>query len=181
MLTHLQRRKLTRYFRVYDVDDDGRLAMADFERIIENVRIIHGISSGSTAYCALRDAYTIRWDALRGVADSNADDGVDLEEWLGYWSELLDSEERYDEEVTAVTNRIFDMFDTDQDGTLGADEFCDFFGVFGLKAALARRVFAEIDLDGGGAISRERLRKLTDEFYSSDDPNAPGNNLFGPY
>jgi len=181
MLTDLQRRKLTRYFRVYDVDDDGRMANADFERVIENVRILHGINAGSTAYCALRDAYLMRWDALRRFADTNADGSVDLGEWLGYWAELLDSNERYEQEVVDVTDRIFKLFDTDEDGVLGADEFCDFFGVFGLKSALARQVFMGMDLDCDGSITRDELLELADQFYRSDDPDAPGNNLFGPY
>lgn len=181
MLTDLQRRKLTRYFRVYDVDDDGRMGNSDFERIVENVRILHGVSPGSTRYCALRDAYMIRWDALRGFADANSDGSVDLEEWLGYWSELLDSPKRYAEEIIEVTDRIFGMFDADQDGVLGADEFCDFFGVFGLKTALARQVFLDIDLDGDGTITRAEFLEMADQFYRSNDPEAPGNKLFGPY
>jgi Ca2+-binding EF-hand superfamily protein len=181
MLTDLQRRKLTRYFRVYDLDDDGRLANADFERVVENVRILHDVDAGSAVYCRLRDAYIIRWDALRGFADKDADGSVDLDEWLGYWTELLGSSERYDAEVVAVTDRIFEMFDTDGDGVLGANEFCDFFGMFGLKTAMARQVFIGLDLDGDGAITRDELLEMADQFYRSNDPAAPGNNLFGPY
>jgi Ca2+-binding EF-hand superfamily protein len=181
MLTNLQRRKLTRYFRVYDVDDDGRMANADFERVVENVRILHGISSGSEEYRKLREAYLGRWEALRRFADADADGSVDLAEWLGYWSGLLDADDRYQEEVIAVTDRMFQLFDTDEDGVLGPDEFCDFFGIFGLKSALARGVFVELDLDGDGAISRAELLEMADQFYRSDDPSAPGNNLFGPY
>ena len=36
MLTDLQTKKLTRYFEVYDIDDDGVIQASDFERIVEN-------------------------------------------------------------------------------------------------------------------------------------------------
>ena len=36
MLTDLQTKKLTRYFQVYDIDDDGAIEASDFERIVEN-------------------------------------------------------------------------------------------------------------------------------------------------
>jgi Ca2+-binding EF-hand superfamily protein len=39
MLSDLYTKKLTRCFQVCDIDDDGCIAAADFERIVENVRI----------------------------------------------------------------------------------------------------------------------------------------------
>jgi Ca2+-binding EF-hand superfamily protein len=47
MLRGLQERKLTRYFQVYDIDDDGQIASPDFERVIENVRILRGASESN--------------------------------------------------------------------------------------------------------------------------------------
>ena len=42
MLSDLQTKKLTRYFQVYDMDDDGRIEASDFERVVENVKILRG-------------------------------------------------------------------------------------------------------------------------------------------
>ncbi|MBT4438248.1 MAG: hypothetical protein HOD00_12070 [Gemmatimonadales bacterium] len=33
---------MTRYFQVYDADDDGQIDAGDFERVVENVRILRG-------------------------------------------------------------------------------------------------------------------------------------------
>lgn len=85
MLSDLQTKKLTRYFQVYDIDDDGRIAATDFERIIENVRVLHGAGNGSKGYDGLRVAYVNLWNRLREGADGDLDGGIDLDEWLAYW------------------------------------------------------------------------------------------------
>lgn len=180
MLTDLQRRKLTRYFRVYDIDDDGRIGLADFERVVENVRILHGLPSGSPAHRALRDAYLRRWEALRLSADTDGDGGVDLDEWLASWDGVLRSDDRYEVEVATVVRRLLELFDTDEDGVLGPREFADFFGIYGLSTDLAHSTFARLDADGDGMITRAELLEISHEFYRGNDPDAPGNHLYGP-
>jgi Ca2+-binding EF-hand superfamily protein len=180
MLSDLRKRKLTRYFRVYDVDDDGRIARPDFERVVENVRMLHGVGEKSPGHRALLAGYLRRWDALRASADADADGGVDLGEWLAYWDAVLGDDARYQAEVASVADQLFELFDHDGDGVLGADEFCNFYGVYGLKSAQARQVFVDLDRDGDGVITREELMEMAHQFYRSDDPEAPGNGLFGP-
>lgn len=180
MLSELQTKKLTRYFQVYDIDDDGRIDAADFERIVENVRILHGEDGRSGEPDPLRDAYMKLWDGLSSAADGDGDGGVSLDEWLAYWQITLGDDQRYREEVLELTDRLFTIFDLDEDGTIGAAEFIDFYGIFGLPVDLAETVFVELDTDGDGIISREELIDASGDFLRSDDPNAPGNLLFGP-
>lgn len=181
MLTDLQRKKLTRYFRVYDVDDNNRIGPGDFERVVESVRILHGLATNSPGHQGLRDGFLRRWESLRKSADADQDGSVDLAEWLDYWDHLIETDEQYEAEVTEIAARLFEIFDADEDGLLGADEFCDFYGVYGLPSALARRVFLDLDLDGNAVISRTELMEMVHQFYRGTDPNAPGNQLFGPY
>jgi len=180
MLTDLQKKKLTRYFRVYDVDDNGTISLQDFERVAENVRALHGVDPLSPAHTGLRAGFMLRWNALATSADQDKDGRVDLDEWLSYWDGVLGDEARYEAEIATVTERLFEVFDTDEDGVLGADEFCNFYGVYGLKSALARQVFMDLDEDGDGRVTREELMAMAHQFYRGDDPDAPGNRLFGP-
>jgi juvenile hormone diol kinase len=180
MLTDLQRQKLAHYFRVYDVDDDGTISLRDFERVVENVRALHGVDESSPVHGGLRDGYLLRWSALAASADEDKDGNVDLDEWLSYWEDVLDDDVRYEVEIVSVTQRLFEVFDTDEDGVLGADEFCNFYGVYGLKSTLARQVFMDLDADGDGQVTRMELMVMAHQFYRSDDPDAPGNRLFGP-
>ncbi len=76
---------------------------------------------------------------------------------------------------------MFEIFDTDGGGVLGADEVCDFFGVYGLHSATARRVVLDLDADGDAVVGREELTEMVHQFYRSSDSNAPGNQLWGPY
>lgn len=181
MLSDLQTKKLTRYFQVYDVDDDGRIDAADFERILENVRLLYGDDGTSGGADPLREAYMKFWDGLCRAADGDGDGGVSLEEWLAYWQLTLGDDGRYREEVRELTDRLFTIFDLDEDGTIGAAEFIDFHGIFGLPVDLAETVFVELDADGDGMISREELIGASGDFFRSNDPDAPGNFLFGPY
>lgn len=180
MLTDLQKKKLTRYFRVYDLDDNGSIALPDFERVVENVRALYGVHESSKTHRDLRAGYLRRWSALAASADKDHSGDVDLGEWLTYWDAVLSDDTRYVAEVSSVTERLFEVFDTDLDGVLGSDEFCNFYGVYGLKSALARQVFMDLDADGDGRVTRQELLDMAHEFYRSDDPDAPGNRLFGP-
>lgn len=181
MLSDLQTKKLTRYFQVYDIDDDGHIDSADFDRIVHNVMILHWAEEGSETTDALREAYRRFWQGLKTAADGDGDGGVSLDEWLAYWQVALENDDRYETEVHALTNRLFTVFDLDEDDTIGAAEFMDFFGVFGLQVDLAESVFVELDTNGDGVISRDELLDVARDFYRSDDPEAPGNLLFGPF
>ena len=181
MLSDLQTKKLTRYFQVYDVDDDGRIGASDFERVLENVRILRGAAPQSAEGNGLREAYMAFWTSLSASADVDKDGGVDLDEWLAYWQLTLEDDARYEQEVEAITDHLFSVFDTDEDRVIGPDEFADFYGVFGLGANLARSVFIELDANGDGIISRDELLEIGRQFYRSDDPGSAGNMLFGPF
>ena len=181
MLSELQQRKLTRCFRVYDIDDDGRIGPGDYERVVENVRVLHGLGDHSPGQQALREGFLHRWESLRDSADGDDDGGVDLDEWLSYWSAVISHDETYEQVMTSVVQRLLEIFDTDEDGVIGSDEYSDLFSVYGLSAELAREVFSVLDQNGDGAISHEELMEHVHAFYRGDDPDAPGNQLFGPY
>lgn len=178
MLSDLQTRKLTRYFQVYDINDDGRIEASDFERIVENVRLLHGEEDRIDG---LHQAYRGLWHRISESADSDGDKGIDLDEWLAYWQLALEDDGRYEREVEALTDRLISVFDLDDDGSIGSSEFADFYGIFGLPVHLAETVFVELDGDSDGRVTRDELRAASQAFFRSDDVEEAGNFLFGPY
>jgi len=179
VLSDLQTKKLTRYFQVYDIDDDGRIESSDFARIVENVGVLHG--SDRAGSDPVRQAYRALWERLREGADSDGDQGVDLDEWLGYWQLALEDDERFESEVLAITDRLFSVFDLDEDNGIGRNEFADFYGIFGLSVDLASTVFDTLDADGKGMLTRAGLDGIARQFFRGDDVEEPGSFLFGPY
>ena len=121
------------------------------------------------------------WDRLSSSADGDHSGGVDLDEWLAYWQLALEDDERCEGETQALTDRLLSVFDVDEDGTIGLREFADFYGVFGLSVSLAETVFVELDSDSDGVITRAELLDISRQFYRSDDVEATGNILFGPF
>ena len=105
----------------------------------------------------------------------------DLDEWLAYWQLALEDDARYEREVEALTDRLFSVFDLDEDDGIGKQEFADFYGIFGLPVHLAETVFAELDGDDDGRMTRDELRAAARSFFRSDDIEESGNLLFGPY
>ena len=180
MLSDLKRLKLTRYFEMYDIDDDGVVDRRDFERIIENVRFLHGVPQTSPVFTSLQAAYMDQWHALMVSADIDENGSVDPDEWVAYFTGVIGDQELYEAAVTNLVFGLLSVFDTNGDGVLGADEFVNFYGLFGRSAALARQVFIELDRDFDGKISMEELMVMAEGFFRSDDPDAPGNSLFGP-
>ena len=83
--------------------------------------------------------------------------------------------------MQTVTDRFFTIFDLDEDEVIGVREFVDFYGIFGLPVTLAETIFEALDANEDGAITRAEFLDATREFYRSDDVEARGNFLFGPY
>ena len=179
MLTDLQRAKLSRYFQMYDVDDDGVVGRKDFERILENLRQLYNLGDSDPRFIAIRESYLQQWEGLVEFADIDADGTVDPEEWLAYFTGVLGDTELYEAAVTSLVFELLNFFDTDEDGVLGADEFVNFYGLFGRSAAMARQVFVGLDRDSDGRITVEELMLMAQEFFQGDDPQSPGNSLFG--
>jgi Ca2+-binding EF-hand superfamily protein len=142
--------------------------------------MLHGINVDSPAHQRLREGYAKRWVHMGVAADVDRNHAVDLSEWLAYWDEVLADDKRFDAEVATLEERFFEIFDTDEDGVIGPDEFCNFFSCHGLSAAMARQIFLDLDANGDGVVSHQELMEMAREFYRGNDPDAPGNFLFGP-
>lgn len=185
MLGDLQRKKLERKFHVFDANGDGFVQREDFDIIIDKLLQLRGLSTDSTAGGAVRDQYLDYWMTLQRFADANRDQRVSLAEWMEYHDAALEFEKVLEEQGEEGTLQpfaevLFQMLDTNGDGQVSADEYCEFLQAYKLDENAARQTFQHLDERNNGFITLEELFGLVEQFYASNDPEAAGNWLFGP-
>ncbi|MDA0269196.1 MAG: calcium-binding protein [Cyanobacteria bacterium] len=181
MLTELQNRKLLKLFCMYDGDRDGFLVCQDFEKIASKLATIKNLGSRSPKFMMLRERMVKAWKNLLKQADASGDKKISLEEWLAYHDEVLSDRATYTAEVQAVMELIFDMFDTDGNGTICAQEWAELFQVYNIHPAYAPSTFKQLDANQDGCLSKDEVLALIDEFFCGDNAGAIANAMFGPY
>lgn len=92
-----------------------------------------------------------------------------------------------DNERQGVLQRLFEMIaawmdiaDTDGDGPIDEEEYIAMYSkTLGASREDLKVAFTKLDLDGNGTLDNEEAHRAAIEYCSSDDPQAPGNWLFG--
>ncbi len=178
MLTDLQKRKLAVLFHANDANRDGFLEQEDFERIADLYAQPRGWQPGSPGYDSLHATFLGIWQGLRESAHPARADRVTLDEMLASFDRLFQSDPDLVPRLSALA---FDTLDADGDGKIFIDEYRQLLATALLDAPVADQTFPRLDLNSDGYLTREELNQLFAEFFLSDDPNAPGNWLWGPY
>ena len=181
MLTDFQKRKLTIWFNLCDLDKNGLLEAGDYERLIENVARERGFAKGSPAYDLIHAGYIRGWQQIARFADKDRPGQVGLEQFLASHDEMLSDRTLFDALVLGVADSIIKLSDQDGDGKLSEHEYVTNMRAYGLDEAHAKEAFQQLDRDADGFISKDELMKDVEEFYYSNDPAAPGNWLVGPF
>lgn len=180
MLTDFQKRKLTAVFDMYDVDKDGLLEQADYEQIVQNLaRSLH-YQPGSPEYARLYADHMALWNntyQLCGAPDSQS---VTREEYVAALDQLLSNKDNYRAIVGNWTDSLIELSDRDGDGRLSKQEYVTNLRNFNAAEAAANEAFRRLDRNGDGYLTRDEILRSVEEFFYSDDPEAPGNWLVGP-
>jgi Ca2+-binding EF-hand superfamily protein len=183
MLGHLQRQKSHHYFDLIDHDGDGYIEANDFE--VQADRLADERALSGEDRDALRDQMQGWWHQLCATADVNDDDRISRSEWEDFWNAIQASiEEGTDSETDQMIESLeqsgrvtFQTIDASGSGEITEAEYADWLTAWG--AAGSDEAFATLDRDDSGTLSEEDLIEATKEFYLSDDPDAPGNLLYG--
>ncbi|WP_314250768.1 hypothetical protein [Streptomyces sp. DSM 40907] len=70
----------------------------------------------------------------------------------------------------------------DDDGLIGLDEYLLLSqAIGGVPAQQMQEAFHRLDRDGNGTLDPAEIDAAVVEFFTSEDPNAPGNWLYGPF
>jgi Ca2+-binding EF-hand superfamily protein len=182
MLTDLQRKKITRIFRLYDVDGDGFVGREDYERVAHNVADHNGYAKGSPQYDGVLTSYLNAWEGTRRMSDRDNDNRISLDEHLAGYEHLLDT--AGPAAFVAVADAATALIDQDGDGKLSQHEWVNNLVAWAsgaISESVALETFRKLDTNGDGYIGRDEMRTIVREFFTSDDPNALGNWMVGPY
>jgi Ca2+-binding EF-hand superfamily protein len=160
--------KVARVFAAMDADGDGYLTEADFR------------------------ALTARWVTLRG----NGDHTRLTEVMMGWWTTLRDAagtDEVTIDEVLAVVDQLkhmpqavadtadamFEAVDENADGRISQTEYRQLVEAWNGRRTETAEVFALLDLNHDGYLSRSEFAEHWTEFWAGDNPDAPGSWVFG--
>jgi Ca2+-binding EF-hand superfamily protein len=180
-ITDLQRRKLERRFEILDRDGDGKLEQADYEQVTSRMAAAFGHDPDGPPAVALRDTYLALWAALLRKMDSDGDGQISRDEFItSVARSIVAREDGFSRHIEPIAHAVLTMADTNGSGELDADEFSRMWVAIGVPADDTARAFQQLDRDQSGRLSLDEITAAIHEYYTSVDPNAPGNALFGP-
>lgn len=181
MLTDIQRSKLDRRFELLDADGDGVITAADYDMAAASVCRAFDFAEDSPQYERVHVIYLRLWVALSRKADARESGRVTREQFVQSCAEsIVEPARGYDRIIRPVAQTIFDLIDDDDSGTLEVEELANWANAYGVCADDAERAFRALDRNGDGVLDLEEIQQALREFYTSDDPDAPGNHIFGP-
>jgi Ca2+-binding EF-hand superfamily protein len=175
VISELKRRKIVAVFHRLDANGNGVLDRNDFSDICARYIQQGDWGHDSAQAEGMRALFHGWWDAISAAVDLDNDGVLTVDEFVDGAASLGgDSAE-------GVGPMLFDAFDPSGDGLISPAEYRAFLALYQVDAEQADETFARLDLDGDGHITREEFASLFMEFHASEDEDAPGNWLFGPY
>ncbi|MFJ6422905.1 EF-hand domain-containing protein [Streptomyces hydrogenans] len=176
MASDFQRAKLVSMFRAFDADDNGHLDQRDFQALAARWRGLPRVRPGSELAGRVDALMLGWWDLLAAHVDTNGDGRVDLDELLA----MVDLLPTLREVVAATAETVFDAVDENGDGRISPSEHRRLVDTWHGESVDVADVFDRLDRDGDGHLSRPEFTELWIQFWISDDPAEPGNQLCGP-
>ena len=136
---------------------------------------------GSSAEGDIIEAYLRIWRDLHLPHIPGGGDSIAKDQFVQSTLSLADDLAAAQATVGALGSAFLAIADTDRDGQVGPDEFRTFQkGHFPqLSDADITEAFTHLDADGDGKLSAEEFVGAIVEYWSSDDPDAPGNWFMG--
>jgi len=184
MLSALRRKKLEHEFRSTDFDGSGYLEFCDFEGSMAELCRVQNVSLDSDIYRTRIALVREFWNQLSEFADSNKDGKISVDEYCDFYESLFaggtPTMENLPPWFSGLCDAYVELLDLNGDGEIGLSEYTTYCAVRHISAEAAAQAFKILDLNGDGGISKDEVRKLAFDFFFSDDPAAPGNNLYGP-
>jgi len=181
MLTPLQTRKLTRLFQLYDADNNGLLDAGDYALVAQNAASALGYQPDTADYVTLQTAYMGIWQGVRQLANIDNHGQLTLPAFLSSYDKLISQKALFAAVILEMAKQTVQFQDRNNDGKVDAEEHALYAMAHNIGHEEAMATFRRFDRDGDGYLTTAELTQNIEEFFCSDDPDAPGNWLAGPY
>lgn len=176
MATEMQKKKWANMFKMFDINEDGKIEQTDFDQFAERMAKMRQAEMSSPPFGNMLAGFTGLLQAFEQMTGSKS---ISLDQWVGFWSNVAQNPEMY-QTIRQTSGVIFSVLDADGDGQVSLEEYRKLCGVMRLEPTYADGIFAKLDLNQDAMISMDELMTLADQYFVGDDPNAPGNFFFGP-
>jgi hypothetical protein len=173
MASEFQRRKVAGVFDAMDSDRRGYLVAGDFEALAARWTAVRGVLPGSGRAERLRALMLGWWASLSAAAIDP--EHVVIEDVLA----VVDVLPRMSGAVTATADALFEAVDENGDDRISQPEYRRLIETWNGRPTDTDEVFARLDLDADGHLSRAEFRQLWTQFWVGDDPREPGTWVFG--
>lgn len=180
MLSEFRKRKLTMAFYRLDTTQDGYLSMDDMVLCGRRVAALQGFDVGSPEHVKTVEAFRQSWHTMLMPEDTTGDGRLTVADYIGRIETLRQMVEMQ-QLALDMNATFFDLVDFDQNGKIEAGELAILLQSLGIHSDDAHLAFNKVDRDGDGFITREEYAQGLYEHHLSEDPNAPGNWILGPY
>lgn len=169
--------KINHGFDHLDVDGDGLLTEDDHVLMGQRVAESLGHPPGSDEERQIIGAYLKIWRELHLPHIPGGGTAISREQFVTSTSSLAADPVAAKATVGALAEAFLAIADTNADGRVGPAEFLAFQrGHFPtLTEAEAAEAFGHLDADGDGVLSAAEFIQAIIEYWSSTDPDAPGN------
>lgn len=174
VLSEFRKRKVSAGFGELDVDGDGYVGNGDIERLVKNHGDAYEHAEGTQEYADLQRRTMDVWTQLKQF-DADGDGRVSLAEYVAGFDAFLSQRDAFMSSMTTLVDAFYQMADEDNDGRITEDELVRHFRAWGHTEQQAREAFPRLDRNTNGAISKEEWMQNLEEYYFSEDPEAPGN------
>nr|AGM32632.1 EF-hand domain containing protein [Coptotermes formosanus] len=179
-MSDFRRKKLLHVFNVFfDVNHSGTIEKKDFELAIERIRTTRGWKESDPKHTETREILLKVWEGLQQKADANRDGQVSHEEWVSMWNVYAKNPDKALDWQNRYMNFMFELEDSSGDGTIDESEFKSLCVSYGLSPEESAEAYNKFTSNKTVEITREVFAELWKQFFSSEDPDAPGNYIFG--
>ncbi len=162
-------------FNNFDVNGNGVVGQDELSALVQRVTSQFGCSPGTSRYQAFERACTQVWQAL--LSEAGSDEQLSKEEYVNMLANA--SPEKIESIFDPYVEGMFELADRDSDGIITREEFEEHQRAWGLTEDQVRGTFDRLDTNNSGGLSKDEYKAFMNQFFESDDPDAPANVLSG--